>query len=152
MVAPPGAGDVVTGAQRDTATGPGAVDGPHVLVVEDDRALREALVAFVRREGYSAQGAGDGEEGLAALDTRQPDVIILDLVLPRMDGYEFMEALAQRFGRGRPKVVVVSAAERLDLARVRLGADAYIAKPFDVERLRAALLRLTVPLQRRAAR
>jgi two-component system response regulator (stage 0 sporulation protein A) len=83
------------------------------------------------------------------LAERQPDIIILDLVLPRMDGYEFMEALAQRFGRGRPKVIVLSAAERLDLARVRLGADAYIAKPFDVERLRAALSRLAVTLLRR---
>jgi DNA-binding response OmpR family regulator len=121
---------------------------PHVLVVEDDRPLREALCTFVSREGYEATGACDGVAALEALTARRPDIIILDLVLPRMDGYQFMEALALRFGRGRPRVLVLSAAERLDLARARLGAEAYIAKPFDIERLRAALLRLARPLQR----
>lgn len=123
----------------------------HVLVIEDDRPLRDALCIFCGREGYSAEGVGDGEAALEALGRRRPDIIILDLVLPKMDGYKFMELLAARQGRGRPKVVVLSAAERLDLARVRLGADAYIAKPFDVERLRAALSRLAMTTQRRAA-
>ncbi len=121
-----------------------------MLVVEDDRGLREALVLFVQDEGFLAEAAEDGVEGLFSLEWRPADVIILDLALPRMDGYEFMEALALRFGRGRPKVIVLSGAERLDLARARLGAEAYLSKPFDVERLRAALARLSAA--RRAVR
>lgn len=132
-----------------TAAGPvGTDDRAHVLIVEDDRPLREALCSFTAREGYSSEGAGDGEAALTALERHRPDVIILDLVLPKMDGYQFMEALAVKLGRGRPKVIVLSAAERLDLAQARLGADAYIAKPFDVERLRAALSRLSMPRRR----
>ena len=113
-----------------------------VLVVEDDASLREALVAFVEREGYVAGEAADGEEALRIVERLQPHVIVLDLVMPRMDGYQVMEALAEKYGRGRPRVIVMSGAQRLDLARVRLGADAYLAKPFDQERMRQALQRL----------
>lgn len=118
---------------------------PHVLVVEDEKPLRNGLRLFIRREGYSVDVAADGLEALAKMAERRPDVIVLDLLLPRMDGYQMMEALAARYGRGRPKVLVLTAVQQLDLARIRLGADAYIQKPFDVDRMRAALERLALP-------
>lgn len=121
----------------------------HVLIVEDELPLRRAIAAFVSAEGWTVEEAGDGEEAVAAVARSRPDVVLLDLVLPRMDGYEFMGELARRYGRGRPPVIVLSAAERLDLARARLGAEAYIAKPFDPDRLRAALARLSLPRLRR---
>lgn len=123
---------------------------PHVLVVEDDVSLQDGLCALIRSEGFTADGAADGLAALAAMARRRPDIVVLDLVLPRMDGYQFMEALVQRHGRGRPKVVVMSAAERLDLARARMDAEAYIAKPADGERLRAALKRLALGVRRTA--
>lgn len=101
-----------------------------------------ALVAFLAHEGYVAEEAGDGELALRALERQRPDLVLLDLILPKVDGFQVMEALAQRYGRGRPPVIVLSADQRLDLARVRLGAEAYLAKPFDPDRMRAALARL----------
>jgi CheY-like chemotaxis protein len=125
--------------ERANASGPGPT---RVLVVEDDESLREALVAFVEREGHVASEAADGAEAMAVTERLRPHVIVLDLVMPGMDGYQVMEALAERYGKGRPRVIVMSGAQRLDLARVRLGADAYLAKPFDQERMRQALQRL----------
>lgn len=120
----------------------------HVLVVDDDQALMTGLVGLVADEGFSVEGALSAEEGLERVAARRPDIVLLDLVLPRMSGYQFMEALVTVCGRSRPKVVVLSAAERLDLARTRLGAEAYLAKPADPDRLRAALRRLSLPLRR----
>jgi CheY-like chemotaxis protein len=117
-------------------------DTTRVLVVEDDASLREALVAFVEKEGYVADEAADGAEAMRVAEQMRPHVIVLDLMMPGMDGYQVMEALAERYGKGRPRVIVMSGAHRLDLARVRLGADAYLAKPFDQERMRQALQRL----------
>ena len=127
------------------ASGSGAL---HVLVVDDDTMLVDGLVALVSGEGSSVAAAYSAEDGLERMAERRPDIILLDLVLPGMSGYQFMEAVVQRYGRARPKVVVLSAAERLDLARARLGAEAYLAKPADPERLRAALSRLSLPLWR----
>jgi two-component system response regulator MprA len=143
-------GDVVSEVGHSEEPTAPAASAAHVLVVEDDGPLRESLCHFIEREGYSAQGAGDGETGLDAMERHLPDIIVLDLLLGRMDGFAFMERLAERYGRGRPKVIVLSGTERLDLARVRLGAEAYISKPFDVDRLRAALSRLAVTARRPA--
>lgn len=120
-----------------------------VLIVDDFEPLRVALARHVRSLGYEVTEAADGESALDEVLRLRPDIILLDLVLPRMDGYRVMEALAHHFGRGRPRVIVMSNAERVDLARSWLGAEAYLAKPFDPERLDAALLRLAVPLLRR---
>jgi DNA-binding response OmpR family regulator len=124
-------------------------DQAHVLVVEDDVPLMNALCAFARKEGYTATGATNGRVALDEIEAHRPDIIILDLLLPIMDGYEVMERLTAQYGRGRPRVVVLSATDRLELAQARIGADAYIAKPFDPERLRAALQRVAVPTRRK---
>lgn len=126
--------------------------GLHVLVVDDDEALVAGLLGLLEAEGFQAEGALTAEAGLERIEVRRPDIVLLDLVLPRMSGYQFMEALVTRCGRSRPKVIVMSAAERLDLARARLGAEGYIAKPADPERLRAALRRVALPLHRARAR
>ena len=127
----------------------GSSDAPRVLVVEDDELTRTALTLLVRREGYEIRAAADGAAGLAEARTFRPDIILLDLYMPVMDGFEFMERLTAEVGRGRAKVIVLSAADRLELVHVRLGADAYISKPFDAERLRAALSRLAVHSRRK---
>src|SRR5689334_18393712 len=96
-----------------------------VLLVEDDDHVRTALARFVRREGYSVEAVPDGASALGLLAVKQPQVIILDLIMPVMDGYEFMERLALQMGRWRPRIIVLSASERLDLVAARFDADAY---------------------------
>src|SRR6185437_2279002 len=83
-------------------------DSAHVLIVEDDQLLLNTLCTFAKREGYSAQGVTNGAAALAEVQVRRPDIIVLDLALPVMDGYEFMERLTAQLGRGRPRVVVLS--------------------------------------------
>jgi CheY-like chemotaxis protein len=124
-------------------------DGPRpfVLVVEDEAPVRKALRTFISREGYEVDAAADGVEALEKMSEHRPDIIVLDLRLPRMDGYQLLEALAARYGWGRPKVLVLTGLQQLDLAAIRVGADAYIQKPFDPERMRAALARLALPLR-----
>jgi CheY-like chemotaxis protein len=119
-----------------------------VLVVEDDESVRNVVMRFVRREGYSVEGVEDGASALGLVAVKRPEAIILDLKMPVMDGYEFMERLALEMGRWRPRIIVLSASERLDLVRARFDADAYIQKPFDPERMRAALRRLVRPVVR----
>jgi len=116
-----------------------------VLIVEDYQPAREALLAFVHREGFRAEAVADGASGLAVVAVKRPELVILDLKMPVMDGYEFMERLSRELGRGRPKVLVLTGESRLDLAQVRVGADAYVHKSGDPERLRAALRRLVRP-------
>ena len=127
----------------------GREDQPlQVLIVEDDQLMRDGLLSFIRREGLRAEAVPDGAAGLAVVVVKRPEVVVLDLAMPIMDGYQFMEQLAREMGRGRPKVLVLSGSDRLHLAEARLGADAYIQKPFDPERLRAALRRLVRPVRR----
>jgi CheY-like chemotaxis protein len=127
----------------------GASDAPRVLIVEDDELTRTALSLLARREGYEIRAVANGAAALIEARTFRPDIILLDLYMPVMDGFEFMERLTAEVGRGRTKVIVLSAADRLDLVHVRLGADAYISKPFDAERLRAALTRLAIQARRK---
>jgi CheY-like chemotaxis protein len=118
-------------------------------VIEDDPLTRRALSTLIQNEGYDVTVVNDGASALASVLTKCPDIILLDLYLPVMDGFEFMEKLAATIGKGRTKVLVLSGADRLELVHLRLGADAYIAKPFDPERLRAALSRLAVQSRRK---
>lgn len=125
--------------------------GPlQVLVVDDDVPIQKALLAFLRGEGLRGEAVSDGASALAVVELRQPEVVLLDTLMPVMDGFEFMERLRTRT-TGRPKVIVVSAAERLDLVQARMGADACIPQPFDPERLRAALRRFVRPATREDA-
>jgi CheY-like chemotaxis protein len=136
-------------SEPDSSLDSGEDEQTRVLVVEDDEMLMKTLCMFARHEGYSAEGVTNGAAALQAVAIRRPDIVVLDLLLPVMDGYELMERLTAQLGRGRPRVIVLSATDRLDLAQARLGAEAYIAKPFDPERLRAALRRVAVPVGRR---
>ena len=121
-----------------------------VLVVEDDRSLREGLAMNFRLRGYRVLAAADGEEGLRMAFDGRPDVVVLDLMLPGVDGLELLAEL-----RGREvtvPVLILSARDWLhDKVRgLEIGADDYLTKPFQLPELLArveALLR-----RRRAAR
>ena len=118
--------------------------GETVLVVEDDRSLREGLAMNFRLRGYRVLTAATGDEGLRAAFDGQPDLVVLDLMLPGVDGLEILEEL-----RGREvdvPVLILSARDRLqDKVRgLEIGADDYMTKPFQLPELVArveALLR-----------
>jgi signal transduction histidine kinase len=114
-------------------------DVGEILIVDDNadaRALYEALLAD---DGHSVRTAGSGSDALAAVSEREPDLVLLDLSMPGMDGIEVLERLRARKGGG-PAVIILTAARREadDIeSGLRRGADAYLTKPIDGRELRA---------------
>jgi DNA-binding response OmpR family regulator len=127
---------------------------PKVLIVEDDGVIAESMSAHLRNGGFDPVWVPRGLTGLARLRYEQPDVCVLDLMLPELDGAELIET-ARREGIGTPIVVVSARGTEQDRVRVlELGADDYLVKPFAmnelVARVRAAARRTAVPPVRAA--
>lgn len=121
--------------------------GAHVLVVDDEPAIRRVVFTNLTRHGFQVEAAGLGQDGLNAYARRRPDVILLDLGLPDMDGTEFIHRIRQ--GYDTPIIVLtVRGSERDKVAALDIGADDYLTKPFGVDEL---LARIRVAL-RHAAR
>ena len=120
------------------------MDGTHVLVVDDEPIVRDVLSRYLVRGGFSVGCAGDGEEALEAFEREPPDLVLLDLMLPRIDGVEVFRRIRTR---GSTPVIMLTArgAESDRVAGLELGADDYVAKPFSpreiVARVRAVLRR-----------
>ncbi|MCW5873696.1 MAG: response regulator transcription factor [Anaerolineales bacterium] len=110
---------------------------PHkVLVVEDDAAIREALSYNLGREGYQVDSVADGAAALAAVRKSTPDVVILDLMLPGMDGFEVTRAL--RKDNNVPILMLTARDDEIDrVLGLELGADDYLTKPFSMRELLA---------------
>lgn len=100
-----------------------------ILIVDDDEEIRNFLGALLQDEGYGVESAEDGLVALKRLEETMPDLILLDIMMPRMDGYRFAEALHQR-GLSIP-FIVLSANPREQQAKA-MGACSFIAKPFDL--------------------
>ncbi len=108
-----------------------------ILVVEDDRDLGQLVQMHLRDAGYSCQISGDGADGLAQLEARDYDLIVLDLTLPRTDGLEVCRQVRAR-NRYTPIIMVTSRGDELDrVLGLELGADDYLAKPFSMRELLA---------------
>jgi CheY-like chemotaxis protein len=103
-----------------------------VLVVEDDPDLAALLEMILTDVGYPVRTAGDGAQALARVAERMPGLILLDMRMPVMNGWEFAQAFAERFGRAAP-IVVVTAAENAGARADEIGADGWIEKPFELE-------------------
>jgi two-component system, OmpR family, response regulator MprA len=120
-----------------------------VLVVEDDAAVRDSLIWALGQDGYAVETASNGHQALAAVDAREPDVIVLDVGLPGVDGL----AVCRRYradGRRTP-VLILTARDAISdrVAGLDAGADDYLVKPFALAELLArlrALLRRTEPV------
>jgi DNA-binding response OmpR family regulator len=119
--------------------------GP-VLVVDDEPDIVDFLTTVLQDEGYATESARDGVEALAKLEQTHPSLLILDLMMPRMSGFEVLGELRRRAGQ-RPSVIVLSAKSTHQdiLEALEKGADDFIPKPFDLEDL---LLRVRVWLDR----
>ena len=115
-----------------------------VLIVEDDPSVRDVLQVVLDSEGYEVVLAADGFEALERLDEGLPDLVLLDLMLPRLDGASVVAELERRgLWPGIP-IVVLSAATQADRWAARIRADGYIAKPFDIDVLLDEVHRLTL--------
>lgn len=116
-----------------------------ILVVEDDESLREALLEVLADEGHEVRTAAHGAEALETLatpDSWEPELLVLDLMMPIMDAFEFREHQRQRAIAPGARLLVLSAARDLDGAAERLGADAYLAKPFGLDEMLTTVDRL----------
>jgi two-component system, OmpR family, alkaline phosphatase synthesis response regulator PhoP len=118
-----------------------------ILVIEDDPDIRELLSFSLGKEGWTVVAAEDGEIGLAKLPSANPDCVVLDIMLPGMDGLEVLKALKADPARRRLPVIMTTAkGEEADVvAGLELGAEDYVVKPYSprvlVARIRAALRR-----------
>jgi DNA-binding response OmpR family regulator len=121
-----------------------------VLVVEDDPAIREGLADALLDEGYEVATAGDGEAGYQLLERRAPDLVILDLMLPKLSGHELCRRARKR-GIDTPIMMLTARGTESDrILGLDLGADDYVTKPFSVPELLArtrALLRRAHPIR-----
>jgi CheY-like chemotaxis protein len=100
-----------------------------VMVVDDDEELREVLCEALVEEGYEAIEAGDGEQALAKLKQQSADIILLDLMMPKMNGWELRAAMNRDPALATIPVVVMTAAASYLNGRDELAADAYLHKP-----------------------
>ena len=113
-----------------------ARSAPLVLVVDDDEHLREFVRVNLEMDGYTVREAASAEEGLAALEKESPDVILLDVMMPGMDGWEMLRRVHDRHGVGAIPVIMFSG--KVDEATERAaeqGAQAFLGKPFDPQQL-----------------
>lgn len=120
----------------------------HILVVDDDRAVRESLRRSLQFNGYTVELAGDGQQALDALGVQRPDAMVLDVMMPRLDGLEVCRRL-RGTGDDLP-ILVLTARDAVSdrVAGLDAGADDYLPKPFALEELLArlrALLRRSSP-------
>src|SRR3954467_649117 len=116
-------------------SGPGGREaGPLVLIVDDDARLREFVRVNLEMEGYSVIEAANAEEGLSSVEDAAPDLILLDVMMPGIDGWEMLKRVQERHGVGSIPVIMFSGKVAEADAAVT-GAHGFIGKPFDPQQL-----------------
>ena len=112
------------------------VDRKRILVIDDDLPLRGMLAAALRQHGFQVLLAGDGAEGQRALKLHNPHVILLDLAMPNVNGWDFLQRLQETGHLGSVPIIVVSAHLRVDpQAVLQMGVSAILPKPFNLHEL-----------------
>ena len=108
-----------------------------LLVVDDEKDIVEPLARILTREGYQVTVAYDGEEALNRVKDSDPDVILLDLMLPRMNGFEVLQQIREKYNQRWRPVIIISAQQDLDTARkcYNMEADQYLTKPCSPENI-----------------
>ena len=120
------------------------MDKERILIVDDDKNICELLRLYLEKEGYETYMAHDGERALAVFDEKQPDLVLLDVMMPRVDGWEACRRI--RAKGNTPIIMLTAKGETFDkVLGLELGADDYVVKPFDtkevVARIKAVLRR-----------
>ncbi len=115
-----------------------------VLLIEDDQDLAALVELILADAGYAVRAAGNGAEALARVGELMPGLILLDMRMPVMSGWEFAREFRSRFGTAAP-VVVFTAAENARARAEEIHADGWLAKPFDIDDLLAILDRFLRP-------
>src|SRR5512139_3825745 len=121
------------------------MDPTHILVVEDEASIAEVVSLYLKRAGFSVQIASDGKQAISLFQKQQPDFVILDLMLPQMDGLSLTRWLRDR--SNVPIIMLTARREEIDrIAGLEMGEDDYVVKPFSpqelVSRVRAVMRRL----------
>jgi two-component system, OmpR family, response regulator len=126
-------------------------EATRILVVDDEQSITDFIALGLRHEGFDVRTAADGRAGLRAVDEFKPHLVVLDLMMPRMDGWELCRALAGDRSRG---IIILSARDETTdrIHGLELGADDYLVKPFEfgelLARIRAVLRRRSPELTR----
>lgn len=117
-----------------------------ILVVDDEAAVREVVSLYLKRDGYSVRQAADGKTALAMIRAKMPDLVVLDLMLPEVDGLEIMRQIRANPALDIPVIMLTARSQEVDrIYGFELGADDYVTKPFSpielVARVKAVLRR-----------
>ena len=115
-----------------------------VLVIDDDRDLRELLMLLLEGAGYRVAIARDGRDALEKIEQEFPSIILLDMKMPGMNGWQFSAAFRERYGHRAP-IVVVTAAEDARSTAEDIGAEAWLGKPFELDDVLALIERHSGP-------
>lgn len=108
-----------------------------ILVVDDEKDIVELLTFLLQKDGHQVIPAYNGKEALEAVELKSPDLIILDIMMPEMDGYEVHARLSQnQITRSIPIIILTAKAKMRDLFEVAANIVAYVEKPFDPKSLR----------------
>ncbi len=128
-------GDLETFLAR---SGPGRQQvGPTILLVDDDDRVRELVRIELERQGYDVREAASADDGLSAIETRKPDLVLLDVMMPHVDGWEMLRRIQERHGAGAIPVLMFSGQvdEQARRHAASRGARGFVGKPFDLEEL-----------------
>jgi excisionase family DNA binding protein len=118
------------------SSGPRARSTPLVLIVDDDPRIREFVRVNLEMDGYVVREAGSADEGLAALEEQAPDLILLDVMMPGVDGWEMLRRMQERHGMGSIPVIMFSGqVESSDDDAQARGAQGFLGKPFNPQDL-----------------
>ncbi len=111
---------------------------PLILIADDDPDILSLVTLRLERSGYEVMGAGDGEQALAAAIAQPPDLALLDVMMPKLDGYELTARLrGNEATRHLPIILLTARVQESDIVRgVEAGADDYVRKPFSIQELR----------------
>lgn len=119
----------------------------HILIVDDEKNIAISVDYLLRREGYAVSVAHDGEEGLRLIREQRPDLVLLDIMMPKLDGFQVCQIVRQDPALAGVRIVMLTAKGR-DAEREKgltLGADAYITKPFSTRELVSQIKALLAP-------
>ncbi|HMB18173.1 MAG TPA: response regulator [Gaiellaceae bacterium] len=129
--------DAFVAGSASGPSGPRSRPAPLVLIVDDDPRIREFVRVNLEMDGYSVREAGSADEGLAALEEEPPDLILLDVMMPHVDGWQMLQAVRERHGIDSIQVIMFSGKVDADATSQAEagGAQAFLGKPFNPQEL-----------------